>query len=90
MPPEGTPKPGLEVWKGETTKRGDILKHYCHAEGCKILVPPKMLMCRPHWFQVPKHIRNAIWREYRPGQEIDKKPSEDYLEIMKAAIESIG
>jgi hypothetical protein len=44
-----------------------------------------MLMCRAHWFALPPKIRSAIWREYRPGQEISKRPSLRYLAVQRLA-----
>jgi hypothetical protein len=38
-----------------------------------------MHMCLAHWRMVPKVVQDLIWRHYRPGQEIDKQPSIDYL-----------
>ena len=55
------------------------VKHLCHWPTCAKEVPPKMWGCRRHWFRLPKRIRDRIWETYRPGQEIDKQPSEDYL-----------
>ena len=49
--------------------------HHCHAEGCTQPVPPELLMCRPHWFKVPKPIRDRIWSAFRPAQCVDKDPS---------------
>jgi hypothetical protein len=60
--------------------------HTCHAHDCGKRVPPSMLFCRPHWFSLPKPIRDAIWREYRPGQENDKKPSLRYLAVQRWAV----
>lgn len=65
------------------------MAHTCHAEGCKVAVPPRMLMCLKHWRMVPKHLQREVWRHYRPGQEIDKNPPPEYLEVMRAAIESV-
>ncbi|WP_157162738.1 hypothetical protein [Cylindrospermum stagnale] len=39
---------------------------------------------------VPKILQQAIWRYYRPGQEIDKCPSAKYLEIMEKAIVAVA
>lgn len=61
--------------------------HLCHAEGCTRPVPPKMFMCKPHWFALPKETRDAVWATYRPGQEVDKDPSDEYLAV---AIEAIN
>ena len=60
--------------------------HLCHAEGCKTPVPLRMFMCKPHWFALPKSYRDAIWAHYRPGQEIDKDPSLEYLGAAMSAV----
>jgi hypothetical protein len=64
--------------------------HVCHALKCSVPVPPSMLMCRKHWFMVPKNLRDDVWRTYRKGQEITKDPSGEYLDAMKAAIEAVS
>lgn len=61
------------------------MSHTCHAPGCTRLVAPPMLMCPPHWFALPQKIRNAIWREYRLGQELDKDPSLRYRAVQRLA-----
>ena len=63
--------------------------HVCHATGCNTKVPPKMLMCRRHWFMVPKPLRDAVWREYRPGQEIRKDPTDEYMDVQRQAVEAV-
>lgn len=60
--------------------------HTCHAHQCDIRVPPAMFMCKPHWNTLPRVYRFAILREYRPGQEIDKSPSQRYLAVAFRAI----
>jgi hypothetical protein len=35
--------------------------------------------CAPHWFKLPKPLRDAICKYYVPGQEITKTPSTEYL-----------
>lgn len=65
------------------------MPHFCHALRCNQQVPPKLLMCRRHWFMVPRAIQAKVWKHYRPGQEIDKMPSREYLEVMKEAIEAV-
>jgi hypothetical protein len=66
------------------------MKHTCHAEGCRTAVPPKYLMCGKHWAMVPQTQRTEIWRHYRDGQEIDKRPSTEYLRVMKIAIDLVA
>jgi hypothetical protein len=58
--------------------------HTCHWPGCKAQVPPKLWGCAMHWYRLPPHLRARIWKTYRQGQEIDKRPSEEYIEAAKA------
>jgi hypothetical protein len=62
------------------------MEHHCHAFGCKRSVPPKLLMCAGHWRRVPREIQTQVWRHYRPGQEIDKQPTPEYLLVQRAAV----
>lgn len=50
-------------------------------------MPPRLWGCRPHWFALPDDIRREIWKAYRPGQEIDKNPSAEYLAAAQRAQE---
>lgn len=61
--------------------------HRCHWPGCPVEVPPSMWGCKPHWFRLPMSLRARIWRTYRPGQELDKRPSAEYLEVALEAQE---
>ena len=45
------------------------MKHTCHARECKTECPRAHLMCKRHWFMVPKEIRDRVWATYQPGQE---------------------
>lgn len=66
------------------------MSHSCHATGCEIPVLPARFMCRRHWFQVPKALRDKIWSAYRPGQEDDRQPSRAYCEAAKAAVIAVA
>lgn len=66
------------------------MRHACHALGCNAAVPPRMLMCLRHWRMVPKPLQADVWATYRPGQEIDKRPSQDYLTAQQAAIVAVA
>ena len=57
------------------------MSHECHAIGCHQDVPPRMFMCKTHWFMLPKALRDAVWCEYVPGQERRKDPTEAYLNV---------
>lgn len=59
-------------------------RHTCHWPGCGKVVPPRMWGCAHHWFRLPLALRNEIWRTYRPGQEITKTPSSEYLAAAKS------
>ena len=61
--------------------------HTCHASGCSRPVPPRMFMCKAHWFALPLPMRKAIWLTYREGQEITKDPSAAYLHNAKMAVD---
>jgi hypothetical protein len=52
-----------------------MIAHTCHAHACFRKVPPAMLFCGAHWRRLPQPAQAVIWREYRNGQEIDKRPS---------------
>jgi hypothetical protein len=83
-PRRGTRKP----W--ERPAEGEESLHLCHARGCGTPVPPRLLMCLRHWKMVPIDIQRRVWHYYRPGQERDKRPSAEYLKVMKEAIEAVA
>ena len=64
-------------------------RHTCHWPGCEKAVPPRMWGCAAHWFKLPLVLRNEIWRTYKPGQEITKTPSSEYIVAAKAVQEWI-
>lgn len=60
--------------------------HHCHAWHCPVAVPPKMFMCKAHWFRLPKKMRDAIWAAYQPGQEERLvRPTDEYFRITTEA-----
>lgn len=66
------------------------MRHTCHAVGCGKAVPPRLLMCFPHWKLVPRHVQGLVWRFYRRGQEVDKRPSAAYLCVQALAVLSVA
>ncbi len=66
------------------------MAHSCHARGCGVEVPPKMLMCLRHWRMVPRRLQYRVWQEYVPGQEIRKDPTLAYLDVQKQAVEAVA
>ena len=68
-------------------------QHECHWPGCGRQVSPAMWGCKAHWFALPTVLRARIWRAYRPGQERDLRPSDEYLAVareVQAWIASLG
>ncbi len=65
-------------------------EHLCHAKNCTVPVPPHLLMCFKHWTMVPRNLQKLVWRHYRPGQEIEKNPTREYLQAMEFAIEAVA
>lgn len=63
--------------------------HTCHAEGCEVHVPPRMFMCKPHWYALPMAKRALILSTYQPGQEKldDVWPSGEYLAAAMDAVD---
>lgn len=63
-------------------KPGD---HKCHWPGCGASVAPALWGCKTHWMMLPKEIRDRIWKTYKPGQEVKKNPTWEYLKAAGAA-----
>lgn len=61
--------------------------HHCHFPGCGKPCPPAMWGCRACWFKLPKYLRDKIWAAYRPGQEVTKTPSREYVLVARAVDE---
>ncbi|MCA8949329.1 MAG: hypothetical protein KDE27_07490 [Planctomycetes bacterium] len=50
-----------------------------------------MLMCRRHWFMVPKPIRDRVWLHYRAGQcELNPPPSTEWHAAADEAIAAVA
>lgn len=64
--------------------------HFCHADGCTVLVAPRFLMCPRHWRMVPPDIQRAIWSAYVPGQEIRKNPTAEYMAAFEMAVNAVA
>lgn len=66
------------------------MAHVCHARSCNKKIPPKLLMCLPHWKMVPADLQRRVWAAYVPGQEVRKNPTSEYLDVMKLAIAAVA
>ena len=50
------------------------MSHQCpgikaNGEQCEARVSSDMLACRPHWYQLPKEIRDRVWATWRSGDD---------------------
>lgn len=70
--------------------RVSVDAHTCHAEGCVVHVPPRLLMCARHWRMVPKRLRDALWAVYVPGQEDRKDPTGEYITVARQCIDAVA
>ena len=61
-------------------------QHTCHAANCKVVIPPKLLMCGKHWKMVPEEMQQEIYRYYRPGQEVAKNPRKEWVKAASNAV----
>lgn len=57
----------------------------CPIEGCTEKHTRTKLMCRLHWYEVPKELRDRVWSTYRNEGVF----SEEYQEARDAAIASV-
>ena len=57
----------------------------CTAPGCISKLRAGQFLCRPHWFSLPKPLRDEVWRTWKliaPGANCDgKSPEQRLLEI---------
>lgn len=49
-----------------------------------------MFACPAHWRMVPRKLQQALWREYREGQERDKRPSKRYMAVQRLCVARIA
>ena len=75
---------------GHVRRARQTRPHACHWPGCMKQVPPAMWGCKPHWFALPKALRDRVWRAYRPGQEETLDVSAEYLQVAKEVQEWIA
>lgn len=55
----------------------------CPVPDCHAQIDPSRLMCRSHWYLVPKQIRDRVWATWRSGQGAF---STEHLETVRIAI----
>lgn len=60
--------------------------HLCHNPNCGRPVPAHLVSHKSSWFALPRSLRDAIWANYRDGQETDKRPTMTYVEALNACV----
>lgn len=61
-------------------------KKTCPIEGCETEHSRDLLMCARHWWDVPKPLRDEVWRAIRATGPF----SDEYMVARDAAIESVS
>lgn len=61
-------------------------EHKCHHPTCEKHIARPMFACAHHWFALPARLRSALMKVYRPGQEVDKQPSREYMDAAQACL----
>jgi hypothetical protein len=58
---------------------------HCPVPGCGDQIDPSRLMCRRHWYQVPRALRNQVWATWRSGQGALSREHADAVRTAVAA-----
>jgi hypothetical protein len=61
--------------------------HNCPVNGCPQHVSSRMLMCRYHWYAVPRPLRNAVWAAWRGGEGVG---TPEHTVAIRAAIDAVN
>lgn len=63
---------------------------FCPIPDCGIQIDPSRLMCRAHWYVVPKHTRDQVWATWRSGQGAFSTEHQDAVIAAIAAVRGRG
>jgi len=71
--------------------RGQLTTLWTGAEACAIprcrnQIDPSRLMCRTHWYMVPKELRDDVWATWRSGDGAFSKAHQDAVRMAVAAV----
>lgn len=61
------------------------MSHFCPAPRCGVRVPAHKLACAPHWFRIPKELRDQLLREYH-----ENFGETSYFEARAACLRALG
>jgi hypothetical protein len=60
--------------------------NFCPIPDCGWPIDPSRLMCRFHWYGVPKHVRDRVWATWRSGQGAFSAEHQDAVRVAIAAV----
>lgn len=60
--------------------------HPCKVPACPVTVAPDRLMCAPHWYQVPRALRDRVWATWRSGAGV---LTAEYREAVRQAVAAV-
>jgi hypothetical protein len=58
----------------------------CAIPGCARPIDPSRLMCRCHWYTVPKELRDRVWATWRSGQDAYSREHQDAVRQAISAV----
>jgi hypothetical protein len=58
---------------------------HCPVPGCSERINPSRLMCRPHWYLVPKPVRDRVWASWRSGSGTGSPAHQHWVRMAIAA-----
>jgi hypothetical protein len=58
----------------------------CSIPRCNGQIDPSRLMCRAHWYMVPKELRDHVWATWRSGQGAF---SQEHLDAVRTAVAAV-
>lgn len=70
---------------GQPRRRRHGIYHGCPIKGCPADIPSRLLMCRDHWYLVPRELRDEVWRTHREHGVL----SAEYSAARDAAIAAV-
>ncbi len=62
----------------------------CSIPRCDVQVDLSRLMCRTHWYMVPKYLRDRVWETWRSGQGAFSGEHRDAVRLAVAAVRTPG
>ena len=63
--------------------------HQCPVGGCQQDVRADRLMCRPHWYTVPKPLRDIVWATWRSGEAASSIEHMAAIRVAIAAVDEV-